>query len=91
MRAIGSSRRSIPCMQGNMYQVALVQITTSLCSSETSMAFSQMSTKLMNKGTHQQADVVGIVIAQVLLNAEIKKWGREAEDSIGKEIKQLHW
>ena len=55
------------------------------------MAFSQMSTKLMNKGTHQQADVVGIVIAQVLLNAEIKKWGREAEDSIGKEIKQLHW
>jgi hypothetical protein len=41
-----------PSMQGNKYQVALAQITTSLGSSETSMAFSQMSIKLRNKGTH---------------------------------------
>ncbi len=39
-------------MQDNKYQVALTQIKTSLGSSETSMAFAQMSVKLMNKGTH---------------------------------------
>ncbi len=42
----------VPSMQGNKYQVTLAQITTSLGSSETSMAFTQMSVKLMNKGTH---------------------------------------
>jgi hypothetical protein len=42
----------VPSMQGNKYQVALAQITTSLGSSETSMAFAQMSIKIMNKGTH---------------------------------------
>ncbi len=42
----------VPSMQGNKYQAALAQITTSLGSSETSMAFAQMSVKLMNKGTH---------------------------------------
>ncbi len=42
----------IPSMQGNKYQVALAQITTSLGSSKTSMAFVMMSVKLMNKGTH---------------------------------------
>ena len=67
------------------------QITTSLGSSETSMAFAQMSIKLMNKGTHQRFDVVGMVMAQVLLKAAIKKWGREAVDSVGKEMKQLQW
>ena len=33
----------VPSMQGNKYQVALAQITTSLGSSETSLAFAQMS------------------------------------------------
>jgi hypothetical protein len=78
-------------MQGNKYQVALAQITTSLGSSETSMAFAQMSVKLINKGTHQCADVVGMVMAQVSLKAAIKKWGKETVDSVGKEKKQLHW
>ncbi len=78
-------------MQGNKYQVALAQITTSLGSSETSMAFAQMSVKLMNKGTHQRSDVCGMVMAQVLLKAAIKKWGKEAVDSVGKEMKQLYW
>ncbi len=81
----------VPSMQGNKYQVALAQITTSLGSSETSMAFSQMSVKLMNKGTHRCSDVVGMVMAQVSLKAAIKKWGKEAMDSVGKEMKQLHW
>jgi hypothetical protein len=55
------------------------------------MAFAMMSVKLMNKGTHQCADVVGMVMAQVLLKAALKKWGREAEESVGKEMKQLYW
>jgi hypothetical protein len=81
----------VPSMQGNKYQVALAQITTSLGSSETSMAYAQMSVKLMNTGTHRRSDVVGMVTAQVSLKAAIKKWGREAVDSVGKEMKQLHW
>ena len=55
------------------------------------MAFVQMFIELMNKGTHQCADVVGMVMAQVLLKAALKKWGREAEESVGKEMKQLYW
>ena len=30
-------------------------------------------------------------MAQVSLKAALKKWGKEAEESIGKEMKQLHW
>ncbi len=81
----------VPSMQGNKYQVALAQITTSLGSSETSMAFAQMSIKLVSKGTHRRSDVVGMVMAQVLLKAAIKKWGKEAVDFVGKKMKQLHW
>ncbi len=50
-----------------------------------------MSIKLMSKGIHRCADIVGMVMAQVLLKAALKKWGRESEESVGKEIKQLHW
>jgi hypothetical protein len=32
-----------------------------------------------------------MVMAQVLLKAALKKWGREAEESVGKEMKQLNW
>jgi hypothetical protein len=81
----------VPSMQGNKYQIALAQITTSLGSSKTSMAFAMMSVKLINRGTYQRADVVGMVMAQVSLKAALKKWGREAEESVGKEMKQLHW
>ncbi len=63
----------IPSMQGNKYQVTLAQITTSLGSSKTSMAFAMMSIELMNKGTHQHADVVGMVMAQVSLKVALKK------------------
>jgi hypothetical protein len=83
-------KQYVPNMQGNKYQVALDQITTSLGMSETSMAFAHMSVKLMSNGIHQRADIVGIVMAQVLLKTALKKWGREAEESVGKEMKQLH-
>ncbi len=55
------------------------------------MALAKMSIKLMSKGIHQRADIVGMVMAQVLLKAALKKWGKEAEQSVGKEMKQLHW
>ncbi len=80
-----------PSMQGNKYQVALAQITTSLGTSDASMALAKMSVKLRSKGIHQHADIVGMVMAQVLLKAALKKWGKEAEESVGKETKQLHW
>jgi hypothetical protein len=50
----------------------------------------KMSIKLMNKGIHQCADIVGMVMALVLLKVAFKKWGKEAEESDGKEMKQLH-
>ncbi len=55
------------------------------------MAFAQMSIKLMGKGILQRADIIGMVMAQVSLKAALKIWGREAEESVGKEMKQLHW
>ncbi len=60
-------------MQGNKYQVALAQITTPLGTSDASMALAKMSVKLMNKGIHQRADIVGMVMAQVLLKAACNK------------------
>jgi hypothetical protein len=33
-----------------------------------------MSVKLMNKGIHQRADIVGMVMALVSLKAALKKW-----------------
>jgi hypothetical protein len=54
------------------------------------MAFAQMSIKLMKKGIHQCTDIVEMVMAQVSLKAALKKWGREAKESVGKEMRQLH-
>ncbi len=84
-------QRYIPSMQGNKYQVALAQITTSLGTSDTSMALAKMPIKLMNKGIHQCADIVGMVMAQVLLKAALKKCSKEAQESVGREMKQLHY
>jgi hypothetical protein len=81
----------IPSMQGNKYEIALAQITASLGKSKNALAFAQMSVKLMCKGEHRRADIVGMVMAQVSLKAALKKWGKEAEESVGKEMKQLHW
>jgi hypothetical protein len=30
-------------------------------------------------------------MTQVLLKAALKKWGKETEESVGKEMKQLYW
>jgi hypothetical protein len=84
-------KQYVPSMQGNKYQFALAQITTSLETSETSMAFAQMSIKIMSKCIRRRMDIVGMVMAQVSLKAALKKWGREAEESVGKDMKQLHW
>ncbi len=81
----------IPSMQGNKYEIALAQITASLGKSKNALAFAQMSVKLMSKGEHHRADIVGMVMAQVSLMAALKTWGTEAEEAIGKEMKQLHW
>jgi hypothetical protein len=54
-------------MQGNKYQLALAQITTFLGTRDASKALAKMSVKLMSKGTHQCADIVGMVMAHVLL------------------------
>jgi hypothetical protein len=83
-------QKYVPSMQGNKYQVALAQITTSLGTSE-SMALAKMSVKLVSKGIHQCADIIGMVMTQVLLKAALKNWGKDAEESVGKEVKQLHW
>jgi hypothetical protein len=84
-------QKYIPSMQGNKYQVGLAQIITSLGTSDALMALAKMSVKLMNKGIHQHAEIVEIVMAQVPLKAALKKWGKEAEKSVGNEMKQLNW
>ncbi len=84
-------QKYVASMQANKYQVVLAQIATSLGTSDTSMALAKMPVKLMNKGIYQRADIIGMVMAQLLIKAALKKWGKEAEESVGKEMKQLHW
>jgi hypothetical protein len=60
-------------MQGNKHQIALAQITTSLQTSDASMALAKMSVKLMSKGIQQRADILEMVMAQVLLKAALTK------------------
>ncbi len=84
-------QKYVSSMQGNKYQIESAQIITSLKTIDASMALAKMSVNLMNKGIHQRADIVGMVMAQVLLKAALKKWCKEAEESVGKEMKQLHW
>jgi hypothetical protein len=81
----------VPSMKGNKYAVALTQIAASLKGSKHAMSMAQMSVKLMSKGAHRKADVVGMSMAQLSMKAAIKKWGQEAEYAITKEMKQLHW
>jgi hypothetical protein len=83
--------RYAPSMKGNKYAVALTQIAASLSGSKHAMSMAQMSVKLMSKGAHRKADTVGMIMAQLSMNAAIKKWGQEAEHAITKEMKQLHW
>ncbi len=81
----------VPTLKGNKYGVALTQITKSLKKSKHGLAKAQMSVKLMSKGEHRRADIVGTVMAQLSMKAAIKKWGEKAKFAISKEMKQLHW
>jgi len=78
----------VPTLKGNKYAVALTQITKSLKKSKHGL---QMSVKLMSKGDHRRADIVGKVMAQLSMKAAIKKWGEKVNFAISKEMKQLHW
>jgi hypothetical protein len=54
----------VPGMKGNKYDVALTQIKMSLYGSEDALWMAQRSVKLMSKGLHRCADIVGMVMAQ---------------------------
>jgi len=84
-------KKYVPTMKGNKYAVALTQISKSLKKSTHGLALAQMSVKLMSKGEHRRADIVGKVMAQLSMKAAIKKWGEKAKFAISKEMKQLHW
>jgi hypothetical protein len=55
------------------------------------MSMAQMSVKLMSNGVHHNADIVGMVMAELSLKAAMKKWGDEAKYAVTAEMKQLHW
>ena len=78
-------------MKGKKYAVAMTQIATSRGTSKNAMALAQMSVRLMTKGDHRRADLVGMTMAQLSMKAAIKKWGEQAKFAISKEMKQMHW
>ncbi len=65
----------VPSMKGNKYAVALTQIKMSLYRSEDTLSMAQRSVKLMSKGLHRCADIVGMIMVQLSMKAGIKKWG----------------
>jgi hypothetical protein len=81
----------VPSMKGNRYTVAMTQIKMSLHGSQDALCMAQRSMKLMSKGLHRCADVIGMTMAQLSFKAAIKKWGEVAEQAITVEMKQLHW
>ncbi len=74
-----------------MYDITLTKITPSLQGSKDALCMVQTSVKLMGKGLHRCADIVGMVMAQVSMKAALKKRGKAAEQTITIEMKQLHW
>jgi hypothetical protein len=78
-------------MTGNKYAVALTQIVVSLQGSKNALSMAQMSVKIMLPGVHRKANTVGMIMAQLSMKTSIKKWDAEAEYTITKEMKQLHW
>ncbi len=61
----------VTSMKGNKYAVAMTQRVASLEKSKHAMAMAQMSVKLMSPGEHRQADLVGMVMAQLSMKAAI--------------------
>ncbi len=81
----------VPSMKGNKFVIALTQIPSLLQGSKDTLCMVQRSVKLMGKGLHRCADIVGMVMAQVSMKAALKKWGKAAEQAIAIKTKQLHW
>ena len=50
-------------MKGKKYAIAVMQVAALLETCKNAMALAQMSVKLMPKGEHQKADLVGMVMA----------------------------
>jgi hypothetical protein len=84
-------KKYVPSMKGNKYAVATTQIAASLKDSKHAIAMAQMSVKLMSPGVHRWADIFGMIMVQLSMNAAIKKWGDQAKFAISKVMKQLHW
>ncbi len=78
-------------MMGNKYAIALTQITSLLQGSKDALCMVQRLVKLMGKGMHRCADIVGMVMAQVSMEAALKKLGKDTEQAIIIKMKQLHW
>jgi hypothetical protein len=51
----------------------------------------QRLVKSMGKGLHRCTDIVGMVMTQVSMKADLKKWDKSAEQAITIKMKQLHW
>jgi hypothetical protein len=81
----------VPSMKGNKYAIALAQITSLLQGSKDALCIAQRSVKLMGKGLHRCADIVGMVMVQMSMKAALKKWDKAIEQAITIQIKQLHW
>ena len=65
--------KHFPGMKGNKYPVALTQIAALLKGNKHALSMAQILVKLMSKGAHGKADVVGIIMAQLSMKAAIKK------------------
>jgi hypothetical protein len=63
----------VPSMKGNKYAIALTQIKLLLQGSKDVLCMAQRLVKLMGKGLHRCADIVGMVMAQVSMKAALKK------------------
>jgi hypothetical protein len=84
-------KKYVPSTKGNKYAIVLTQITSLLCGSKDALSMAQRLVKLMGKGLHRHADIVGMIMAQMSMKAALKKWGKTTEQAITIEMRQLHW
>ena len=59
-------KKYVPRMKGNKYAVVLSQITSLLRGSRDALSMAQRLVKLMGKGRHRRADIVGMTLNGVL-------------------------
>ena len=86
-----SEPSGMPSYKGEKHKVSLTQVMTLLQGSKNAVSLEQMLVTLMSKGVHQNADTVGMTMAQKSIKASIKRWGADAELIITNKMKQLHW